>query len=351
MTTETTFHNRRAVQLENAFVRVTILREGGHIAEIADKATGTNPLWVPPWPSIEPTSYKDEMSEYGRDAESRLLASIMGHNLCLDLFGPPSSEEAAAGLTVHGEVNIVPYKIVAGENDLTASCTVPLSQLAFERHLSLSGRKVLIAETVHNLSALDRPIGWTQHVTFGPPFLKPSSTQFRVPATKSRDFEYPTDFDWPCLPKPDGSRRDMQEFNLPEGSGGYTAHLLNPQDEQAWFFAFSPETRAVIGYVWKREDYPWIGIWEENRGRTHPPWNARAVTRGMEFGVSPFPETRRAMIKRNTLFDTPCYRWLPAKGSLKANYYAAIGTASAIPENLEGFENVIGTSASEKNPY
>ena len=36
----------------------------------------------------------------------------------------------------------------------------------------------------------------------------------------------------------------------------------------------------------------------------------------MEFGVSPMPETRRAMIERGTLFGVPTYRWIPARTTL-----------------------------------
>ncbi|MDQ1473480.1 MAG: hypothetical protein QOJ99_4960, partial [Bryobacterales bacterium] len=46
---QTLFHRRRAFEIENEYIRVTVLAEGGHIAEILDKATGVNPLWLPPW--------------------------------------------------------------------------------------------------------------------------------------------------------------------------------------------------------------------------------------------------------------------------------------------------------------
>src|SRR5580692_7884388 len=107
---ETTFRGRRATSFENSHLRVTVLHEGGHIAEIFDKQTGVNPLWTPPWPSIEPSTYDlQKHPEYGADAESKLLSGIMGHNLCLDIFGGPSPEEAAAGLTVHGEAPVAAY--------------------------------------------------------------------------------------------------------------------------------------------------------------------------------------------------------------------------------------------------
>jgi len=74
----TTYRGRRAAAIENDALRVTVLREGGHIAEVFDKQTGVNPLWTPPWQSIEPSAYD---GEYGNGVESRLLGGIMGHNL------------------------------------------------------------------------------------------------------------------------------------------------------------------------------------------------------------------------------------------------------------------------------
>src|SRR5579859_4623141 len=101
---EELYRGRRAHRMETPDLRVTVLVEGGHIAEIADKRSGVNPLWTPPWPSIEPSTYDAaQYAVYGENAEARLLCGIMGHNLCLDIFGGPSPEEAAAGLTVHGE--------------------------------------------------------------------------------------------------------------------------------------------------------------------------------------------------------------------------------------------------------
>ena len=93
---EIVYRNRRASQIENDQVRVTVFVEGGHIAEILCKQTGINPLWTPPWTSIEPSTWdRAKHKDYGDDAESRLLAGIGGQNLCLDIFGGPSAEETA----------------------------------------------------------------------------------------------------------------------------------------------------------------------------------------------------------------------------------------------------------------
>jgi hypothetical protein len=335
----TLYRNLPAVQIENEDIRVTVSVQGGHIAEVLDKKTGVNPLWNPPWPSIDLRDYSPEKyPEYGNDAESKLLAGIMGHNLCLDLFGPPSAEEARAGLIVHGEVAPLNFEISTDGPQLTARATLPVAQLAFERGIRLDGKRVRISETVENLSILDRPIAWTQHATLGAPFVERGTTQIRTTATRSRSLNGEIEFDWPWLPESGGGRRDLQKFNSAASSGGYTAHLLNPASPEAWFFAYSPRSKVVIGYVWKTADFPWLGIWEENENRAGKPWNKRTTTLGMEFGVSPIPESRREMIDRSKLFGVPCYRWIPAKTRLSIEYHCAIGQASAVPESLEDFE-------------
>ena len=74
---ERIYRGRRAHSIETSDLRLTVLVEGGHIAEIADKSSGVNPLWTPPWPSIEPSTYdRARHPEYGADAESKLLAGI-----------------------------------------------------------------------------------------------------------------------------------------------------------------------------------------------------------------------------------------------------------------------------------
>ena len=106
---------------------------------------GVNPLWTPPWKSIEPSAYK---GEYGDGVESRLLGGIMGHNLCLDVFGGPSDEEFAAGIGVHGEASVEPYEI---EGDVMRT-RLPLAGLEFERRIELRGRSVWIAESRSRIS-------------------------------------------------------------------------------------------------------------------------------------------------------------------------------------------------------
>jgi hypothetical protein len=339
------YRGRRAATIENEALRLTVLEEGGHIAEIFDKSAGVNPLWTPLWPSIEPSAFAPETHpQYGSGPDAQLLAGIMGHNLCLDTFGAPSPEEFVAGIPVHGEGSVVPYEIRTTGGHLLATACLPLAGLLFERRIELRGRAVNIRETVENLSSIDRPIAWTQHVTLGPPFLERGTTEFRVTATRSKVFESrfgdadylvpAAEFEWPRAPRVSGGFADLQLFNESAMSGAYTAHLMHPLREHAFFVAFAPSFHLAFGYIWKREDFPWMGIWEESHSRANPPWKGRSLARGMEFGVSPFPESRRAMTDRNQLFGVPTYRWLPARSRAEVEYWTVTQESEAIPESL-----------------
>jgi hypothetical protein len=143
-----------------------------------------------------------------------------------------------------------------------------------------------------------------------------------------------TDFDWPLAPRRGGGTVDLRVFTGAQSSGAYTAHLMDPSREHAFFVAFSERYRLAFGYVWRRADFAWLGIWEENHSRTQPPWNGTTLTRGMEFGVSPFPETRREMVERGRLFGAPAFRWIPAGSRVSVEYWCVSKAADAIPEAL-----------------
>src|SRR6185436_9249542 len=141
-------------------------------------------------------------------------------------------------------------------------------------------------------------------------------------------------FDWPLAPRAGGGVADLRQFTGAARSNAYTTHLMDTSVDDAFFLAFSPRLRVAFGYVWSRRDFPWLGIWEENHSRTHAPWSGTTLARGMEFGVSPMPESRREMIDRGRLFEVPTYRWIPAKGRVEVEYWALVREAAEVPDVL-----------------
>ena len=343
---QTTYRNRKAVSIENDDLRVTVTIEGGHIAEVFSKAAGVNPLWTPHWPSSEPSDFGPAQAAlFGNGVEATLLCGILGHNTCLDLFGGPSPAEAAAGMTAHGEASVLPYDITEEGNTLHCRLHMPLAELDFERTITLHGADVLIHEKVTNRTAMERPLAWTQHVTLSPPFLDPATTQFRMNADRGAVIEADLGeapylaagkkFAWPHAPLADGQgTHNLQNMKPDAPASSYAALRMIAAATSVGWTAWSPAWNLAFSYVWDPADFPWLGLWEENRSRSFSPWNNTGIARGMEFGTSPFPESRRAMVERGRLLDTPTYKWLPALGELTATYWIRTAITESIPETV-----------------
>ena len=347
MVRQSIYRNRRVTEIEDDNLLVTVCQQGGHIARLVHKRTGINPLWTPEWPSIEPSDYDaKQYPEYGDSNEARLLAGLLGHNICLDVFGAPSPSEAKAGIPLHGEAAYAPYEVRATEQNLTIETHLPAAQLQFVREIEIVPNGVLrIRETVTNLSATDRPIAWTQHVTLGAPFLEPGQTTFLLNATRSRviGLEFnnglgtqlsSADFEWPNCPRRDGEFDDLSLITSEAVTGGFTTHLMDPSSEHAYFVGWSPRYQLSVGYIWRRVDFPWLGRWEENHLRAWAPWNGNAFALGLEFGVSAFVESRREMVERHSMFGAPAFRWLEAKSSAHVEYCAFLQSAQSQPKSI-----------------
>jgi hypothetical protein len=345
--TSTTFRNRQAWLLENDRLRVTVLQGGGHLAELVLKnppgGREVNPLWIPPWPSMEPSTYNREKhgNIYGTDSEAATLAGIMGHNLCFDYFGAPSPAEFEAGHSFHGEVSTLPWHFVSSRAEGNASeftYRVNLSRTSITRTLRLRpGEPVLyFEETAENRTTFDLPFGWVQHVTFGPPFVDPKSTYFDASATRGgrRLGTQSREFEWPRAADPE---RDFRRFSPLDRSSDMAYTLLDPKREVEYAAALNTEYRLLVVYIFKRQDFPWMNVWEQNREILRPPWNGETRTRGMEFGNTRLGGTLRAYFNRPLAWDTPTFGWLDARQRKTARYMAVSVT---VPEGFDALRDV-----------
>jgi len=334
---------------------VSVLEGGGHICELnLNPCNGVNPLWRPPWATIDPSQYNraKHARTYGEPPDGGLLAGIAGHSLSFDHFGPPSPEETAAGLTTHGEAPALKWDLQKHAKSpkpyLQYGPTLPEARIRFSRKLTLDPRNPVIycEEEAVNLSPYDRPISWNEHVTFGPPFLEAGITWFDMPATRAKvcpasysprfSLQPDAEFTWPNAPAKERKRMNLRTMPALR-FGHYTAQLLNPELEIAFIAACNPRQKLLVVYAFRRADFPWVGNWEERYNRTAAPWRGKTFCRGLEFSTTPFAIPRRQTIEQGPLFGEPTYRWLPAKSKAQVRFLILL---LEVPEAFRGVARV-----------
>jgi len=351
-----TFCGRHAVVLSNDALEVTVLPGGGHIASIRLAGWDLNPLWKPPWPTVEPEDYGPlKHFTYGT-AEGRLLASLAGHFLCLDHFGELSMAEIAAGGYFHGEAPNLTWEISEQGCDedrawLTYGLKLPEAGLAFKRRMVLkaAGTTVRFEEDVTNLRRRDVPLAYQQHVTLGPPFLKGGCTRLDLPGVQGHTFprqqgsadrlQPDRDFYWPLAP---GVRSEVRMNVFPSDgpSCSLCTVLLAPDSEEAYVAISNAESSLLVGYLFPRQVFPWAAVWEENQATSDVPYLGRTLAWGIEFGSTPLPVTRMENLCAGPLFGQPRFLVLPAASTLRVQYRAFL---QALPADWAGVDRVYTT--------
>ncbi len=320
----TEFEGRPALLLTNDKLELTILPQGGAFANLVlrDDPEKLSPLWNP--------------ARLAREAgQPPRFGSSFGHFLCVDGFGPVSSEERAAGMPGHGEAHTLPWELrSSGKQGKAASwtftATLPLVQESLTRTVRLvDGESIVWVESeLENLMAFDRPVCWAEHGTIGSPFLDPGKTVIDMPAERAKTRPYSStekegglphrlasavDFTWPMAAGIDGKPIDVRAAPAEPNSGDHTTCLMDRSRRLVFVTALHPEKRLLFGYLFRREDYPWVQNWE-----FYPP--SRKMARGMEFSTQPFDVPRREVIDARAMFDAPVYRWLPGKSKIQSRF-------------------------------
>ena len=344
---KTSWQGREAFLLANDLIQVVCLAGGGHLAEFrfrdAAAFPSLSPLWVPPWKTIEPYRYRPKIhaSRYGPLATGKLLSGLVGHNICLDYFGPSSPEEAKQGLSIHGEAPSSRWRKAGLRSTqrrlaLTLAVRLPVAGLSFRREITLrKGESVVyFKETVVNEHMADHFFHWTQHVTLGPPFLSARDSSVAISATRGKTYPHGYDgkgllasaeeFRWPAAPGHHGGKVDLRHPLSRPGSGFVAAVLIDPRRKVGFVAALNTRHRLLIAYSFRRCDFPWVAIWEENKARTDKPWSGRCQSRGLEFSSTPFPVLRHEAFAMGPLFKTPVFAMVPARAAKTIRYVACL---------------------------
>jgi hypothetical protein len=341
----TKLHGRDVWQIENLQLRVTVTQVGGHIAEVVLKGKNQlNPLWVQSRPTIDPTEYIRDKHEklYGGGPAAKLLSGLVGHNLCFPYWGDPSDNEYQAGMTFHGETGIARWQQIeegpaGSRQQLSIAADLPESRTRFTRTIYLTAGELVVyfENRAENLSALDRPVGWCEHVTVGPPFLKKGVTLFDASLTRGRNLGDSSEkiFDWPRGQAE--TAIDLRTVRDVERSGYVNNFLVDPKGEFGYFTAVNPEQQLLLGYLFRRTEFPWLNVWEANQPGTND--EPAMLTRGLEFSNTPTHGSLKAMVAVPTLWGVPAYEWLNARASLVKRFCAF---STELPEGFKGVQEI-----------
>ena len=327
------FDGRPATILRNDKIELTILTRGATLANLIlrDDAEKLSPYW----------NSDRALNPHGPPPSP--LAGSIGHFLCLDGFGQPSDEEAAAGIPFHGEASKQQFDwsqlLRPGVYRTVLKARLPLAQEDITRTITLvNGENVVYVNTeVENLLAIDHPISWAEHATTGPPVLAPGQTIIDIPATQCRvrpqktgstgKLAYGKDFVWPMGPLTKGGRVNLTTVPANETSLDLASCIIDPSRTYGYVTVLRPDKHMIFGYVFRREEFPWLMSWMNYSG------DARAA-RGFEFSTQPFDISHRETVDAHEMFGTPTYKWLPAKAKLHTSFLLFYSKAP------DGFESV-----------
>jgi hypothetical protein len=318
---KSSFEDRPAVVMSNDKLELTILTTGGSLANLVLTADPEklSPFWNP--------------MRMAREAgEKPSFGFSMGHFVCVDGFGPVSAEEKAAGLPGHGEAHTVPWQVMfsgklATIATLAFKAELPLVQETFTRTFRMvDGENIIhVQSELESHLGFDRPVNWAEHATIGSPFLAPEVTVVDMSGKRGKTLLHPAkqplplrlasfqDFDWPMAPQSSGPPTDLRAVPANPNSLDHITCLMDPSRRLVWVTAINTAKQLIIGYIFKRAEYPWLQDWE------FYPANLK-MARGMEFASQPFDVPRREAIQTHSLFDAPTYRWLPAKSKIETRF-------------------------------
>lgn len=333
----TVFEGLPAIVLSNGTLTLSVLPEGGAMASVtlADDNEKINPLWNPYWIAREaklerPTNY------------------YRGHFVCVDGFGPASSEERSAGLTMHGEAYTRAWELKAfttqrGSTSATFAVSLPLVHETLTRtYRMVEGEHIVWVESeLESLLGFDRPVFWGEHATLSAPFLEPGKVAVDLPVVKARTKAYQApaatrrlqsyvDFTWPLAPTVDGRTFDARTAPMQPGTTEHVTSLLDPARTTAFVTALHAERRLLIGWVFRRDDFPWVQTWLSYPGPNR-------MARGLEFATQPYDLPRAEVLRQGPLFETPVFRILPAKSKISANFLMFY---TSVPDGFQKVDDV-----------
>ncbi len=277
--TATSWHGLDAFELENGFLRVTVVPSmGGHVAELVDLAANRDLLWHNPRMVPRPAPYGAYFDDWWSGGWDEIFPSgDLGH-----LHGE--------SLPYMGEMWCVPWEASAnvtsdahaGSIDAVGHGTVAAAR--FERRLSLVAGEPILRATyrIENLDVRALPFTWGIHPAFAigtTHRIDLPEASMRVGVSSSPELGAAGDvYAWPLLADPTAAsgHRDISRVRGREAGvfGGHWAAGLTA----GWLALTETATRRGVAIAFDRDVFPNAWLWQVYggwRGHHHlalEPW-------------------------------------------------------------------------------
>lgn len=294
ISTDTTYHDMRALVIENEKLRVTILLDKGtDIVELLHKPSDTDFMWKSPigWKS----------NKNFRTTTTNQISAFMdsyggGWQECFP-SGGPYTNYAGTEIGLHGEVCTIPWDCIITidtPEEVEAVCRVRTYRTPFflEKTFRLKRNSGVleIDEKITNEGKEDLPYMWGHHPAFGEAILD-NSCRVDVPAStvrthttiqdaKSSQFAPGISGKWPHLENTSGESIDNSLVPGPENK---THDLLFLTELKAGWFALTNKNKQLgIAMSWDVELFPYIWFWQVYGGGSGYPWYGRTYNLALE---------------------------------------------------------------------
>jgi hypothetical protein len=350
-----TVYNRPVLLVSNDKLELAVVKQGGSMLRVLIQG---DPDGISPFGNPEKVPQVPD--------NRKLQGAMVGHFVCVDGFGDPSPDERKAGLAMHGEAYLQPWKLMSSEKQgatttVKFSASLPLYQETFTRSFQMvDGESVIYVDSeLESLVAFDRTANWGEHPFLFPPFLEAENTVVDMSGSRARTRSYPgrggagqqrpggapaggpgrggvgpqgapggapggapvvrqslapgQDFTWPMAPTGDGKQMDMRFAPANTTMMSHTTTLMDPSRKLAYATIMNTAKHYLLGYVFRREEYPWV---QNYMNYTTNGW----MGRGIEFATQPFDLPHKDMVEMSKMFETPVYRWLPAKSKIGSRF-------------------------------
>jgi hypothetical protein len=234
---------------------------------------------------------------------------LFGHFLCFDRWGPVSPAEAAAGFRFHGEAARVPWTPRSGHGDqsLELATTLPLAKFSLRREVSLAnhGAQFRVSTEVENPTAQIRPFNLVEHITLAKSWNAPSVrmiTNAREGGLHERG--KPLVGAAVSWPRATAGNRTWDLRQPAALRGRFIASLTFPPEARwGWVGLQNPESGALLVYVWRVEEMPWLNVYWFANGE-------RISQRAIEPGTTGLHLPLSELVDDPDVKERPVVHWL-----------------------------------------